>query len=226
MNIQNVITQGTIHSSVTNNKSRVDYVENTPESSFEQVAKTLLEEGYIRNESGYTGTVHRYEAFLKDGEGVFVNYFKNTSVLSVAYEKDCAYFDFADNLGPIVVKPQITQIHLEDFGMSYAIRLSDGRYIVIDGGREFEPDAQRLYNCLKEGSPFDTPVIAAWIFTHPHSDHFHCFIKFFDMYQGKVDIERFLYYFPERDDELHYPRMKVKDARFEDSSPYTNIALM
>ena len=76
MNIQNVITQGTIHSSVTNNKSRVDYVENTPESSFEQVAKTLLEEGYIRNESGYTGTVHRYEAFLKDGEGVFVNYFK------------------------------------------------------------------------------------------------------------------------------------------------------
>lgn len=64
--------------------------------------------------------------------------------------------------------------------MSYVIRLTDGRFIVIDGGREFEPDSERLYQCLKNGSSGQNPVIAAWIMTHPHSDHFHCFIEFMD----------------------------------------------
>ena len=50
-------------------------------------------------------------------------------------EDNCAYFDFADTPRTHSVSAQITQIKLEDFGMSYVIRLTDGRFIVIDGGR-------------------------------------------------------------------------------------------
>ena len=63
--------------------------------------------------------------------------------------------------GDAVTAPQITQLEQEDYGMSYVIRLSDGRFIVIDGGNNFEPDIDRLMNCLKAGSNSEKPVIAS-----------------------------------------------------------------
>ena len=55
------------------------------------------------------------------------------------------------NIVNVVVTPEITQIALEDFGMSYVIRLSDGRFIVIDGGRDFEPESDKLFKALNDG---------------------------------------------------------------------------
>jgi hypothetical protein len=123
-------------------------------------------------------------------------------------EENCRYFDYSDEAADASVAPQITQIALEDFGMSYAIRLSDGRFILIDGGREFEPDADKLYNRIKADSPFDTPIIAAWIMSHPHSDHYFCFIPFMNKYADSVKIEKVILNFPEADDYIHYPKLE------------------
>ena len=224
--LSDILSQGKMFKNKSNRFTDVYYVENSGESAFAECSKRLLENGYIKRKESYFGEGHLFEAFEGNGEGLFLNFFKNTNTLSLVLEKDCRYFEFSDNLGPITAKPQITQVHLEDFGMSYVVRLSDSRFIVIDGGREFEPDADRLYECLKSGTEDEKPVIAAWIMTHPHSDHFHCFMKFWDKYGKDVAIERFLYNFPEHDDEEHYPAIKKKDWRFEDSSIYTNIPLM
>ena len=91
---------------------------------------------------------------------------------------------------------------------------------------DLEPDADELFKTIKEGSPDEKPVIAAWILTHAHSDHFHCVMPFMDKYGELVTVERFMYNFPERDDLEHYPKLKHKDKRFVDSSIYTNIPLM
>ena len=211
----------------TNKNCVVYYVENASEADFEECTKLLEENAYSKRKESYFGACHRYKAYQCENTGVFVNYYKNTNVLTVLKEERCKFFDFSDTLGGVKVKPQISQIHLEDFGMSYAVRLSDGRFILIDGGREFEPDADRLFNCIKEGTPEGKPVIAAWIMTHPHNDHFHCFMPFFDKYSNDVTIERFMYNFPNRDDTLHYPGLTSTDKRFDyDCSPYGNIPLM
>ncbi len=180
----------------TNKSCSVYYRKEASEQDFEAVANLLKGNGCTKRKESYFGACHRFEAYEGENEGVFINYYKNTDVLTVVTESNCRYFEFSDTLCGVKVKPQISQIHLEDFGMSYAVRLSDGRFIVIDGGREFEPDADRLFNCIKEGTPDGKPVIAAWIMTHAHNDHFHCFLPFFDKYGNDVIIERFLYNFP------------------------------
>ena len=186
----------------------------------------LLENAEFTKKQDYTLGSHRFAAYCRGTDGVFLNYFASLSELTVAVEENCAYFDFTDTPKNNSLSAQITQIALEDFGMSYAIRLPDGRFIVIDGGRDFEPDRARLWKCLSEDSPEEKPVIAAWILTHPHSDHYLCFIGFMEEYGDRVEVERYILNFPEGDDIVHYPKLEKKDKRFEDASGKTNIPKM
>lgn len=86
-------------------------------------------------------------------------------------------------------------------GMGIVIRLDDGSFIIIDGGGgdEDSVDSNKLLNILREQSPEGTekPVIAAWIFTHPHNDHIGMFNYFSDDFHDKVVIENFYYNFAE-----------------------------
>ena len=169
---------------------------------------------------------HTYVAMEAADEALFLNYFEGTRELSLVFEQHSKYFNFSAPCGKATVAPQITQISLEDFGMSYVIRLSDGRFIVIDGGRELEPDVKKLYKCLCRDLGEEKPVIAAWILSHPHSDHFHCFIKFVDLFGDRVVLERVLYHFPEHDDVAHYPKLMAGEAYMANASPFENIPLM
>lgn len=78
-------------------------------------------------------------------------------------------------------------------GMSYVIRLDDGSFIIIDGGYDKQGDADRLYETMVLQSGSENIKVAAWIFTHMHSDHVEVFTKFAKSYSDKVTIERFIY---------------------------------
>ncbi len=182
---------------------------------------------------GFERSLHLYAAYCHDGLGIFLNYFSAVGELYIVYEQDCPYFSYNGASDKRTVSPQITQLYLEDFGMSYVIRLSDGRMVVIDGGRELEPDVDRLYACLTDGSVGKTPVIAMWILSHPHSDHFHCFIRFMEKYGDCVEIEGFMLNFPRSDDFEHYPKLESRDMRlhgtgkrFENTSPSVTVPIM
>ena len=208
-----------------NAAARVVLMENAAPGAFDAYC-SLLEENGFRCMEAYTQGAHRYAAYYDGERGVFLNDFASIHRLSVVEEENCRYFAFADVSAKASVPAQITQVTLEDYGISYVIRLTDGRFIVFDGGREFEPDEDRLFACLKEGAMGGKPVIAAWILTHPHSDHFHCMIGFMERYGEMVTVEKFLFNFPEPDDYEHYPTLGNKDKRFEDSSATTNIPKM
>ena len=160
-----------------NAKNCVAMLSDVNEKTYLDFCAALLREGFEKKEE-YENDGHRFCAFSKDRFGVFVNLFLTVCEMYVVEEEDSLYFSYHDRAGEMALTPQITQVSLEDFGMSYVIRLSDGRFIVIDGGRELQPDCDRLFQVLKKGSDNPKPIIAAWIMTHPHSDHFHCFIPF------------------------------------------------
>ena len=71
-------------------------------------------------------------------------------------------------------------------GMTYFLRLRDGKYIVIDGG--YDLDGQEMLDVLAslhpEADPAGTFVIAAWIITHPHCDHVHLLFHVMDAPTG------------------------------------------
>ncbi len=95
--------------------------------------------------------------------------------------------------------------NITDFsGLGFIIRLDDGSFLIIDGGAgDLDSiSSTRLMNILKEQSPEGTkkPVIAAWIFTHAHSDHYNLFNSFSVDFHDKVIIEKFCYNFPPYED--------------------------
>lgn len=193
--------------------------------AFSKYCALLLEKDYVLKEKRDSG-VYLYSAFLNGEEGVFVNYFNKTKQLYIVAEQNCNYFNFSNVCSDPVTAPQITQLEQEDYGMSYVIRLSDGRFIVIDGGNNFEPDIDRLMNCLKAGSNSEKPVIASWIFTHEHSDHYLGYIGFDNKYEGEYEVQSFILNFMETDDE-RFPGADSTDRRQEyNTSRRVNVPIL
>ena len=84
-------------------------------------------------------------------------------------------------------------------GMCYVIRLADGSFIIADGGHA-EIQADNLYSVLKAQAPDeDNITIAAWFFSHNHGDHTGFFTKFVEKYADKVNVEKFIYNFPSKE---------------------------
>lgn len=191
-----------------NQTARVVLIPNSPAHRFTDYCALLAENGFVQSEL-VSLSHRRFAAFQNGTTGVFLNYFAGTSEMQVVVEENCAYFSYTDTCQPAVVQPQLTQVKLSGYGLSDVIRLSDGRQIVIDIGDAHEADADALYNRLKADSPFEKPIIAAWIITHPHCDHYHGFFPFMDKYAHEVIIEKFFFNFPDPDDLEHYPALAV-----------------
>lgn len=70
-----------------------------------------------------------------------------------------------------------TELDSQMNGMGYIYRLSDGSFLIVDGGYDDEKhpkieNGKRIYELLKEYAPDSGHiVIAAWIVTHAHVDH-------------------------------------------------------
>lgn len=73
------------------------------------------------------------------------------------------------------------------------VRLTDGRFLVIDGGM----DRDRIYNALCEQNVLGgKPIVAAWMFSHAHGDHMNGFYHTLEDHADDVVIERIIHSFP------------------------------
>lgn len=188
-------------------------IPDSPAAALGAYCDRLEAEGFVQKEA-YQTEHRRFAAYEKDGTGVFLNYFPATSELQLVTEENTAYFTYADTPGEAIVTPQLTQLKLTDYGLSYVIRLTDGRFLVIDGGSLVQSEADWLFDCLKAGSPHEKPIIAGWLITHPHSDHYHCFFLFMERYGAEVVIEKFFFNFSDPEDFVHYPKLEKPSAAF------------
>ncbi len=115
----------------------------------------------------------------RDGEYNLPQYITPESV--PAYEK--------------IAEPAITQCELSyeagNFGLCHIITLDDGSFIVYDGGGNSNGDYVRLYETLKKLNKRSDGkiVIAAWILTHEHWDHYTNFSTFCKNYSNKIKLE-------------------------------------
>jgi len=91
-----------------------------------------------------------------------------------------------------VIQMNLTYASSTSGGMGYVITLEDGRFVIVDGGRAVDADAERLYKILqKYNKRSDGIQIAGWFLTHEHSDHFGLFKKFVTNYSSSVKIQNF-----------------------------------
>ncbi len=87
----------------------------------------------------------------------------------------------------------ITQINTADInGMSYIIKLADGTYIVIDGGREYSyNNFTKAFRDL-HGS-LENIHVRAWIISHAHGDHTDLLCLHTEELAAMMKVDTFLY---------------------------------
>jgi len=110
-----------------------------------------------------------------------------------------------DNVYTPITTSQITLLGVEyaksdgsyaSNGLSVLIRLTDGRFVVVDGGFNNGGTAKVLADALKEQSSayaknISDITIAAWIVTHAHGDHYGALLGQTSYFKG-MNVERIL----------------------------------
>ena len=152
-------------------------------------------------EKNYNLSDNSFAFFRNGSDTIRIAFYPGTEEIRIIHTKDETTPDFTAKRNSGISDILFTQIHPEDYGLSDVFRTVDGRFIILDGGWEFEPDADKIMNLIKEQSKDEKPIIAAWIMTHPHLDHYRAFFEFYRKYKDDVIIEKFLYNFPEAKEE-------------------------
>lgn len=177
---------------------------NTDAASFIAYLNALEADGWAQYSNNIINGINLFATYTKDGESVYCYYISSKSrtlLIHSPYQNLEAREQ--DNVYEAVCTTQLTQIQLLckqwSGGMSYLIRLSDGRFIIVDGGYT-EADyyeAQHLYQLMQEQNVLEEITVAAWIITHPHKDHLGAASDFLRYYNPtQVNIQQFIFNFP------------------------------
>lgn len=102
------------------------------------------------------------------------------------------------NVEPLFIQLGGSSVYTtESYGMSYAVRLRDGSFIVIDGGDGQQSCADELLRVLEEYNVLEgKPLISCWIITHAHIDHLGVLRTFSSAYATRVELLSVLFNFP------------------------------
>ena len=181
----------------------VFFYESIQKSDFETYVSSLKSAGCTENAT-YTMGGNEYALMENDSFSVYVAYLAKASSMRVVLNKpNTLQPDPAAPTEANVCKPALWQLEVDNKGsesnggMSYVIQLTDGTFIVIDGGYNTNTEADNLYNLLKENTVGGgEPVISAWFITHLHSDHWGCLKNFSAKYGSTVTVKAFYYNFP------------------------------
>lgn len=209
-------TNGTVHGPISaNNNCWLMVVEHTTYAEYTAYRQALLSQGFrtIVAEHEVLGKTNCPKSAMYANDQYVINTFRTTSGNKNAYVTvepigDVgAQGNYLDVFTPPktverVCDPMLIQIGVDEnadpmamdtgrSGMAYVIRLSDGRFVVYDGGfsdtKKPLRNADRIYNVMKKNAPdkgayANQVVIAAWVITHPHGDHFGALRSFVKRY--------------------------------------------
>lgn len=68
-----------------------------------------------------------------------------------------------------------------DFAMTCIVfKTRTGKLIVVDGGHDDHRDAEHVIRCLESISGGEKPVVAAWLFSHLHADHYGVYAQIYE----------------------------------------------
>ncbi len=206
-------------------------IQNTTEDECREYVALLEESGYhkraekaISAGTEFSYNVNLFYAYTNEKQQVFVFWDASMHTTFITFEPLGALP--SERLASITEEQDavttFTQLQLR-WGMCYIVRLANGEFIIVDGGKYSDEDVQRLYDFLKDNSIAKKPTVALWIFTHPHKDHIGVATCFIEKYKEEISIRAFAYQFPNCD-KISVSMESVSDMKTKIETLETNIA--
>lgn len=174
---------------------------NADENGFRSYQSDLEAAGFTKYTEN-TIAQNQFVTYTKDNVMVHMMSLPALGNVRIVAQEDAILPDTAADSVAGTVQPSVTQLGLEGYdtsgsanqiGMSYLYQLSDGSFIIVDGGHNNEVAVGQLYNKMKELAPDPANItVAAWFLTHAHWDHLSCLLKFGEDYAGQLTVEKFI----------------------------------
>ena len=179
-------------------------IKDTSAEEYKSYISLLTEKGYATySENEIAGSL--FTVLYTDDYTVNAGFYNNINEVRIIIEpfEDDTLPTLKSDAAPITTT-QLTMIGLDNLiggeyqnnGLCLIYRLSDGSFIIVDGGHSEDASvsANDILSALREQSKdyaaSDKDIrIAAWIITHPHSDHFGTFVKAYSQFSS-MKIER------------------------------------
>lgn len=177
------------------------YVTNITVQDYSSYVAKLKNNG-CTEEKAYSLASNQYSLMKNQAYTAYLSYLPTKNAMRIYVgEPTVADPTISEAQNSSVAEPMLWQLDVDSSvdngGMSYVARLTDGTFLVIDGGYQTEKEAKNLYDHLVANTPSgQKPVISAWVITHAHIDHYGALIKFADMYSSSVEVKAFYYNFP------------------------------
>lgn len=187
--------------------SMVYYYTGVSYSNYTDYIQTLTEEdGYSYMTPEYNADGCYYSLLDNGTTTVFVSFLRSISgtdkgrLRVFVQASGTPYHTESEAQTASVCEPMLWQLDVDntedDGGMSYVIRLTDGTFVIIDGGYNTAAEAKNLYSVLVGNNVLDgNPVISAWFITHLHSDHYGALKAFTQYYANEITVKGFYYNF-------------------------------
>ena len=220
---------------------------NTTDEVYKSYTKTLTDNGFTER-SNRTANNNLLGVYTNDKAAVTIYHTPQNKATRIIVEPIENYYVSSTESYTAVTTPKLTMIGRQvskgslylgvqnDYGMMcFLIRLSDGRFIVVDGGisdNSYGSFSQALYASMMEQAVDKNNItIAAWIITHSHSDHIGGFCSFAATYSKYVKLEALLLNFPSDADsnavgdggKNDYPRFRSAAKNYYKSTPIYKV---
>lgn len=177
------------------------YVTDISDQDYSNYVDKLKESGCTEVKT-YSLANNRYSLLKTEAYTAYLSYLPTKNAMRI-YVGESTVADpiVSDAQTLSVSEPKLWQLDVDSTvsngGMSYVAKLTDGTFLVIDGGYQTDKEAKNLYSHLVANTPAgQKPVISAWVITHAHIDHYGALIKFASTYSSDVDVKAFYYNFP------------------------------
>lgn len=155
----------------------------------------LYFENVIDNNVFYTfktpfGMLHAYYTDYSSTVRLIFDSLKNSVIPEI---KDDNYKKVTDPTLTVMTLDYKRMVSGAAYGLSYVFTLSDGSYIIYDGG--LWGDADHLIEFLEENNKREDGkvTVAAWVITHSHNDHYECLKTVLENFSDKLDVEKFVF---------------------------------
>ncbi len=180
-----------------NGNSQLSY-ENVTADDREMFIEALSADGYTQSGSNTIGT-NQFNTFSKGEHRIYVNYYPKTARMNIIDVSSTPATAGSGLRTDASVTPTLAQLGRKGAdasnpngapGMSYVFQISDGRFIIVDGGPSNSDDEKALLDYLNRKKPaaHEKPIIAGWFFTHAHSDHMELAYSFVDKYHADIEL--------------------------------------